>query len=110
MKYNYEKVLEDAYDYVASFRDNNYYSGNDDIEVIDLLKAKDHLDGFCIGNVVKYVTRAGLKSTDSRRSDLMKCFHYLIILMVLENPERYGEKNNANEQGADRSAEKFFDH
>ncbi len=110
MKYDYKKVLEDAYDYVASFRDSNYYSGSDGVEVIDLLKAKDHLEGFCIGNVVKYVTRAGLKSTDSRRSDLMKCFHYLIILMVLVNPERYGEKENANEQGVDRPVEKFLDH
>ena len=110
MKYNYERVLEDAYDYVSSFRGNNYYSGDDgDVEVIDLLKAKDHLEGFCIGNVVKYISRAGLKADTSRRSDLMKCFHYLIILMVLENPDRYGDKN-AIEQIDGGTTEEFFDH
>ena len=110
MKYDYKKVLEDANDYVSSFRGNNYYSdGDDGVEVIDLLKAKDHLEGFCIGNIIKYISRAGIKTEDSR-SDLMKCFHYLIILMVLENPERYGDKNYAIDKGNSGFAEEFLDH
>ena len=37
-----------------------------------------------------------------------KCFHYLIILMVLENPDRYGDKNYAIDKGNGGFAEEFL--
>lgn len=46
-----------------------------DPEPIDVIKAWN-LD-FCLGNVVKYVARAGRKAGESRDSDLRKAMTYL---------------------------------
>lgn len=46
-----------------------------DPEPIDVIKAWN-LD-FCLGNVVKYVARAGRKAGESRDSDLHKATTYL---------------------------------
>lgn len=44
-------------------------------EVIDVIEAYD-LD-FCLGNVVKYVLRAGKKSADTKLQDLEKAEFYI---------------------------------
>lgn len=46
-----------------------------DPEPIDVIKAWN-LD-FCLGNVVKYVARAGRKAGESRDADLHKAMTYL---------------------------------
>ena len=45
------------------------------IEVIDFIEAKSL--GYHLGNVVKYISRAGLKGTDKGREDLLKAQWYL---------------------------------
>lgn len=50
----------------------SHYQGNG-IEVIDVIEAFDL--GFCLGNVVKYVLRAGKK--DARLQELRKAMWYL---------------------------------
>lgn len=45
------------------------------IEVIDAIEAWDL--GFCLGNTVKYVARAGKKATESKLDDLKKARWYL---------------------------------
>lgn len=45
------------------------------IECIDYIQDKNL--NFCLGNVVKYVTRAGLKDGNSRLQDLQKARQYL---------------------------------
>lgn len=52
---------------------SHYTSGN--IEVIDFIEDK-HL-GFCLGNVVKYVARAGKKDPNKEIEDLKKAEWYL---------------------------------
>ena len=42
-------------------------------EVIDITETLD----FCLGNVVKYVVRAGRKAGESRLDDLLKASYYL---------------------------------
>lgn len=88
MQYNYELALQDVKEHIDGFRTRNYYSSKGGAEVIDLLRTEHLLEGFCIGNVMKYITRLGKKS-DEKRPDIMKCFHYLVILLILEDPERY---------------------
>ena len=88
MHYDYELALQDVKDHIDGFRTRNYYSSTGGTEVIDLLRTEQLLEGFCIGNVMKYVARLGKKS-DEKRSDIMKTFHYLVILLILEDPERY---------------------
>lgn len=51
----------------------NHY--NLDPEPIDVIKAWD-LD-FCLGNVLKYIARAGKKDGESKEKDLRKAIHYL---------------------------------
>ena len=52
----------------------DYYQRHE-FECIDFIE--DHGLGFCIGNVVKYLTRAGRKSNSSAGDDLKKALWYL---------------------------------
>lgn len=45
------------------------------IECIKYIQDKGF--NFCLGNVIKYVTRAGLKADNSRLQDLLKAKQYL---------------------------------
>jgi len=54
-----------------------HYQLPNGFQVIDLTK---HL-GFCEGNVVKYVSRAGNKEGESRLDDLKKASFYLNMLI-----------------------------
>lgn len=50
-----------------------YNSGN--IEVIDYIQDKNF--GFCLGNAIKYISRAGLKNRDTKVEDLKKAIWYI---------------------------------
>lgn len=52
---------------------NHYNTGK--IEVIDAIE--DWALGFCLGNVVKYIARAGKKDPAKRKEDLKKALWYL---------------------------------
>ena len=53
---------------------SSYYK-QDGIECIDIIEAYDL--GFCLGNVVKYVLRAGRK-TEDELEDIQKALWYLM--------------------------------
>jgi len=54
----------------------NHYGGESNpYEVIKVIDAWD-LD-FCLGNTVKYISRAGKKNTDKELEDLKKALWYL---------------------------------
>lgn len=63
--------LEPGYDPVT--KPEHYTSGG--IEVIDFIEAIGV--GYHLGNVIKYVSRAGKKSQDTRLQDLKKAQWYL---------------------------------
>ena len=53
-----------------------YYGGeNNQYEAIKVIDAWE-LD-FCLGNVVKYISRAGKKDPNTRKEDLTKALFYL---------------------------------
>ena len=56
----------------------DYYRSLDP-EPIDVIKSWN-LD-FCLGNVIKYVARAGKKPGESRDKDLHKAMHYLLLAL-----------------------------
>ena len=58
----------------------DYYQFPGGIEPIDLCK---HL-GFCEGNIVKYVSRAGRKEGEGRLADLKKALTYLNLIITDE--------------------------
>lgn len=45
------------------------------IEVIDYIEDKDM--NFCLGNVIKYISRAGKKDKDAEIEDIKKALWYL---------------------------------
>lgn len=51
----------------------HYTDGN--IEVIDFIEDKNL--GFCLGNAVKYIARAGKKDPDKEVEDLQKAVWYI---------------------------------
>lgn len=53
-----------------------HYGGDTTYEVIKVLEAWDVM-GFCLGNCIKYIARAGKKSADSTLDDLRKARWYL---------------------------------
>lgn len=53
-----------------------HYGGEDDpFEAIKVIDAWGL--GFCLGNALKYIRRAGLKEGESRRKDLEKALWYI---------------------------------
>lgn len=53
----------------------SHYAG--DTEPIDLIASTDMLRGFCLGNAIKYIARAGKKEGESEVDDLKKARWYL---------------------------------
>lgn len=68
----YVKVEDDVVDDQVN-HPPHYKSGG--IETIDFIEAKDL--GFCLGNAVKYITRAGKKDPSKHLEDLQKARWYL---------------------------------
>lgn len=54
------------------------------VECLDIIKKKLDVDGFCdfcLGNVIKYIYRCGIKPNTNPMDDLKKARSYLIILI-----------------------------
>lgn len=52
-----------------------YNSGK--IETINIISDQGWAEGFCLGNAIKYITRAGKKNTFTKIEDLEKAKWYL---------------------------------
>jgi hypothetical protein len=52
-----------------------YNTGN--IEVIDYIEDNQWAEGFCLGNAIKYISRAGKKDPAKKIEDLSKARWYL---------------------------------
>ena len=81
------------------YKDNahaSYYGGKDNpYECIKVISAWgeqsewNYKDGFYLGTVLKYISRAGRKDNNSKAQDLQKCVNYLTMyISELENTER----------------------
>ena len=70
---NYNLILEDTGELDPVNSPSHYADGK--IEVIDFIEDKKL--GFCLGNVVKYVARAGKKDPEKEVEDLKKARWYL---------------------------------
>jgi len=77
----------------------SHYQLPDGFQVIDLTK---HL-GFCEGNVVKYVSRAGNKEGESRLDDLKKAAFYLSTLISDEKARIASEATEITDPAGIRS-------
>ena len=70
------------------FGQPDYYKSNTDRDVIDIVKELNL--NFNLGNVLKYITRAGFKDSDTAASDLKKAIEYLS--RELKHVESYEDK------------------
>lgn len=78
-KYMEEEIVNDIATYVASTY-GKHYVGEDNIQAIDLIASQGHLEGFAIGNILKYASRYG-KKNGHNPDDLMKVVHYAMFAL-----------------------------
>jgi len=79
-KYNEEEILKQLEEYIASTYSQHYVdrTGGGTEQTIDKIK-HNRREGFCAGNVTKYIDRYDTKGTP--RADLFKVLHYTILLI-----------------------------
>jgi hypothetical protein len=82
-----------------------HYGGDTPYETIKVLKAwltPEQLYGFCLGNAIKYQSRAGKKSS-SKEEDLKKSQWYLNY--ILENLSDNAVKDQGNQTASEEAHE-----
>ena len=79
-KYNEHKILKQLEQYIASTYNQHYVdrTGGSTEHTLDKIK-HNRREGFCAGNVTKYIDRYDSKGTP--RADLFKVLHYTILLI-----------------------------
>jgi len=79
-KYNEDKILKQLEEYIASTYRQHYVdrTGGGKEQTLDKIK-HNRREGFCAGNVTKYIDRYDTKGTP--RADLLKVLHYTILLI-----------------------------
>ena len=79
-KYNEDNILKQLEQYIASTYSQHYVdrTGGGTEQTIDKIK-HNRREGFCAGNVTKYIDRYDTKGTP--RADLFKVLHYTILLI-----------------------------
>lgn len=79
-KYNEDKILKQLEEYIASTYNQHYVDKTSGAKEQTLDKIKhNRREGFCAGNVTKYIDRYDTKGTP--RADLFKVLHYTILLI-----------------------------
>ena len=79
-KYNEDKILKQLEEYIASTYRQHYVdcTGGGKEQTLDKIK-HNRREGFCAGNITKYIDRYDTKGTP--RADLFKVLHYTILLI-----------------------------
>jgi len=77
-KYNEDKILKQLEEYLASTYSQHYVdrTGGGKEQTLDKIK-HNRREGFCAGNVTKYIDRYDVKGTP--RQDLFKVLHYTML-------------------------------
>ena len=78
-RFNEEVKISKIKDYIDSTYNKHYSQGGE--QATEVIKGSGHLEGFCIGNIIKYAQRYGKKVGEDKNNNLMKIVHYAIILM-----------------------------
>ena len=79
-RYNEDKILKQLEEYLASTYSQHYVdrTGGGKEQTLDKIK-HNRREGFCAGNVTKYIDRYDTKGTP--RQDLFKVLHYTMLLI-----------------------------
>ena len=84
-KYGEDKTLVELSKYIDSTYAEHYSKNK--FQATEFIIDSGHGEGFCIGNIMKYVQRYGKKNGKDRR-DLLKVIHYGIIALHINAMER----------------------
>ncbi len=71
-------AIGSVYDDIADPFNPNYYTSGG-LEAIDVIRALDLMRGFCLGNAIKYIWRAGKKANNDETDDIGKAMTYLAM-------------------------------
>ena len=83
-KFNEFALIGELEDYVNSTYDQHYSQTK--YQSTDFILDCGHGEGFCLGNVLKYVQRYGRKE-GKNRADLLKVLHYALIALHVHDTE-----------------------
>ena len=83
-KFGEDKTLEELEKYIDKTYEQHYSKSK--FQATEFIIDAGHGEGFCIGNILKYAQRYGMKN-GKNRADLLKVIHYAIIALNLNNGE-----------------------
>ena len=78
-KFDEDRKLKSTLKYIQSTYNKHYSMGS--IQSTEFIADSGHIEGFCIGNIIKYAQRYGKKVGESRNDNLKKIIHYALIAM-----------------------------
>tara|TARA_B100001113_G_C21093588_1_gene615512 strand:+ start:452 stop:748 length:297 start_codon:yes stop_codon:yes gene_type:complete len=84
-KFNEGELCKELADYIDGTYDSHYSKNK--FQATEFIMDGGHGEGFCIGNIMKYVQRYG-KKDGYNRSDLMKVLHYAIMALYVHDTEK----------------------
>jgi|TARA_Y100000389_G_scaffold87195_1_gene83780 hypothetical protein len=89
-KFNEDILLEEIRAYIDKTYEGHYSENT--FQSTEVIMARGHGEGFCMGNIDKYSNRYGKKgeTPEDYRKDLMKIIHYG-ILALYNHDKTYGE-------------------
>jgi len=91
-KYNEDKSLKDARDYVRSTYSGHYTTKGSNTQTLDLIESVGDAESFCRSNALKYLSRYDKKGT--AKSDILKAMHYCLLLYYFS-----GQTNETETRG-----------
>ena len=89
-KFNEDILLEEIRAYIDKTYEGHYSENT--FQSTEVIMARGHGEGFCMGNIDKYSNRYGKKgeTPEDYRKDVMKIIHYG-ILALYNHDKTYGE-------------------
>ena len=85
-KFGENKYLQELKEYIDSTYQGHYATNK--FQSTEVIIARGHGTGFCMGNVDKYANRYGKKGTrEDARMDLLKVIHYALLQLHVHDSE-----------------------
>ena len=89
-KFSEDKYLQELREYIDSTYQGHYSTNK--FQSTEVIIARGHGTGFCMGNVDKYANRYGKKGTrEDARKDLLKVIHYALLQLHVHDSEEQEE-------------------
>jgi len=81
-KYNYSELstLTEIKEYIESTYSEHYTNQNNEVQTLDVWKARGSMTDSCIDTTIKYLMRYGRKDGKNKK-DLLKAIHYLVLAL-----------------------------